>query len=177
MTQDWARLGTLLKQAREGRGLQQKFVAKSLKVERGAIYNIEKGAIKKLTGTIHHYAELVGWNPESLGVVLEGGEPETAGDADRASGSGRRADTAGSVADHNTGGLSLLVRKAMYEGELIDSDVESVRTPNGEIRVAIVARGVPGASGAQLDEAGEVWARLRTAINRAFDEEQGGAGG
>ncbi|MDT0269981.1 helix-turn-helix domain-containing protein [Streptomyces sp. DSM 44915] len=171
MTQDWARLGTMLKRARESRGLQQKFVAKTLKVERGAIYNIEKGAIKKLTGTIHHYAEMVGWTPESLRVVLEGGEPETLDEVERSAARGRPADPG--PAEAPQGGLSLLVRKALSEGDLIDSQVQFLQTGKGELRVTIVARAEPGATAAQLDAAGESWAKLRPALARILDEEQG----
>ncbi|WP_193318006.1 MULTISPECIES: helix-turn-helix transcriptional regulator [Streptomyces] len=172
MTQDWARLGTKLKRARESRGLQQKFVAKSLTVERGAIYNIEKGAIKKLTGTINRYAEMVGWTPESLRLVLEGGEPVTTDDVERSSAVARSGEPA-PAGDPGLAGLSLLVRKALSEGELIDSEVQSLSTPTGQIQVAIVARAQPGASPAQLDEAGALWARLRAALVKALDEERG----
>lgn len=163
----------MLKRARESRGLQQKFVAKSLTVERGAIYNIEKGAIKKLTGTINRYAEMVGWTPESLRTVLEGGDPVTTDDVERSVGGRSAEPAAGGDAGH--AGLSLLVRKALQEGELIDSEVQSLNTPNGQIQVAIVARAQPGATAAQLDQAGAVWARLRAALVKVLDEEQGDA--
>ncbi|TNM29772.1 helix-turn-helix domain-containing protein [Streptomyces sedi] len=173
MTQDWARLGTMLKRARESRGLQQKFVAKSLTVERGAIYNIEKGAIKKLTGTINRYAEMVGWAPESLRLVLEGGDPVTLDDIERST-AGKSQKEPTVAGDSGQAGLSLVVRKALSQGELIDSEVQSLGTPDGQIQVAIVARAQPGATAAQLDQAGAVWARVRAALVKALDEEQDG---
>jgi transcriptional regulator with XRE-family HTH domain len=142
MTSKWARLGEALKAARAERGMEQQDVAEQIGVKRGALHNIERGAIAKVTPTVLTYARIVGWTPESVELVLGGGD------------SVQRDEPAESApAEPAKSDLSLLVQQSLKEGPLIDARVAEVTTPSGRVRATIVIRGENGASPADLLEA------------------------
>ncbi|MGW1989674.1 helix-turn-helix transcriptional regulator [Embleya sp. NPDC001921] len=139
MTRDWTRLGEKLKTARSQRGLEQQDVAESIGVKRGALHNIERGAIAKVTPTVLAYARLVGWTAESVELVLAGGDPIP--------GHGTGDPTPESVAEREVASdLSVLVQQSLRTGPLLDSRVAEVVTPNGRVRATIVIRGEDGSS-------------------------------
>lgn len=139
MTRDWARLGEKLKAARAGR-MEQQQVAAKIGVKRGAIRNIERGAIAKVTPTVLAYARLVEWTDDSVDRVLAGGDP-IAGEAGRPqprseAGVGDERDPAS--------GFSARVKQSLQEGPLIDTRVAELTTPAGRVRATIVIRGEEG---------------------------------
>ncbi|MFJ9573617.1 helix-turn-helix domain-containing protein [Streptomyces bacillaris] len=75
MDRDWARLGSALRAAREDLGLGQLQVAERIGVKRGALRNVERGEISRVTPTVREYARIVGWTEASVDAVLNGGEP------------------------------------------------------------------------------------------------------
>lgn len=138
MTRDWARLGSMLKNAaRVERGMEQQDVAEAIGVKRGALWNIEKGAIAKVTPTVMAYARLVGWADESVEAVLNGGDPVRCDPEPTAPSSEKAPEPAASD-------LSVLVQQALREGPLLESRVAEVNTPSGKVRATIVIRGEDG---------------------------------
>lgn len=75
MDRDWARLGSALRAARDDLGLGQLHVAERIGVKRGALRNVERGEISRVTPTVREYARIVGWTDASIDAVLSGGEP------------------------------------------------------------------------------------------------------
>jgi DNA-binding XRE family transcriptional regulator len=73
----WKRLGRLLRDAREKAGLTRGEFAEVAGVSPKAVYNAEKGEVpkKQQPPTLVKIAIGHGWKPESIGLVLEGGEP------------------------------------------------------------------------------------------------------
>ncbi|GAA2948919.1 hypothetical protein GCM10010518_39730 [Kitasatospora cinereorecta] len=138
MTRNWPRLGEALKTARCERGIEQQDVAETIGVKRGALHNIERGAIARVTPTVLAYARLVGWTDKSVDLVLAGGDPAL------------RDDEKPSVVDPGmlpeapASDLSVLVQQALREGPLLDSRVAEVTTPSGKVRATIVIRGEDG---------------------------------
>lgn len=147
MAPDWTRLGQQLRAARDARGLKQRNVADALGVGRGALHNIEHGAVSQISSTIREYGRLVGWAEGSVEAVLQGGDPKIAQDEPAPPGA-----TEDQSTDSGPPDLSLRVKKALRDGPLLDSRVLRKRTPAGEIVQTIVTRG-PGMTQAQLDEA------------------------
>lgn len=136
MNRNWARLGELLKAARSERGWEQQDVAGRIGVKRGALYNIERGEVSKITPTLIAYARLMGWTDDSIEHVLDGGEPVIReGKPDHV----QRSESAREPSD-----LSIRVQQALKEGPLIDSRVTEVATPSGRVKATIVVRGEEG---------------------------------
>lgn len=73
----WKRLGRLLRDAREGQGQTRKQFAESAGVSEKAVYNAESGQVpsKQQPPSLVKIAAGHGWKPESIGIVLDGGEP------------------------------------------------------------------------------------------------------
>ncbi|MCK1813318.1 helix-turn-helix domain-containing protein [Streptomyces sp. XM4011] len=120
MERDWARLGAELKAARVRLGMEQQEIAEATGKTRGAIANIEKGALRSVSRTVEAYAAKVGWPTERIEEIL----------------SGQGAEDPATPSD-----LSVRVRQALKEGPLIDSKVLRVPTAGGEVQATIVVRG------------------------------------
>ncbi|WP_327415483.1 helix-turn-helix transcriptional regulator [Streptomyces sp. NBC_01233] len=144
MTRDWRRLGEALKAARAERGMEQQDVAEAIGVKRGALHNIEKGAIARVTPTVLAYARLVGWTDPSVEAVLCGGDPVLREDEEA---NPARTETAPEAPASD---LSVLVQQSLREGPLLDARVAEVRTPSGKVRATIVIRGEDGATDEEL---------------------------
>lgn len=143
MDRNWARLGETLKAARSERGMEQQDVAGRIGVKRGALRNIERGEIVKVTPTVLAYARLVGWAENSVERVLDGGDPVLRED----SGPNQAVMPEPAV---EASDLSIRVQQALKEGPLIDSRVTEVTTPSGRVKATIVVRGEEGTSADQL---------------------------
>lgn len=139
MATKWTRLGEKLKAARVELGIEQQAIAAAIGVQRGAIRNIEQGAIAKITPTILAYARIVGWAPGSPERVLAGEEPVHEGERGPAS---APADGRPSPALD----LAVDVQESLTQGPLLKSQVVEVETPAGRVRATIVLRGEEGAS-------------------------------
>lgn len=163
MTDHWARLGAELKAAGKARGLQQKAIAEAIGVGRGAIANIEKGDIKKVSPTVRAYARLVGWTDDSPERVLAGGEPMPTPQQPAL-------EPAHLAIESSQSDLSLRVRQALEEGPLVDSQVLTLRTPGGELRATIVVRGEPDASPEELHDALVAWRDREAALRRLSED-------
>lgn len=137
MDRDWARLGEKLKAARIARGMEQQDVAEKIGVKRGALHNIEKGNIGKVTSTVLAYARLVGWTDQSVDLVLGGGDA-----ADQSTGT--------ETVRELPADLSVHVQQSLREGPLIDARVAEVTTPSGRVKATIVIRGESGTSDENL---------------------------
>lgn len=76
----WMRLGRLFRNARETEGLSRKAFADRADVSEKAVYNAEKGEVPSR----HQPPSLVkiavghGWKPESIQLILDGGDPISA---------------------------------------------------------------------------------------------------
>ncbi|WP_434593491.1 helix-turn-helix transcriptional regulator [Streptomyces sp. A5-4] len=138
MSRDWPRLGEMLKTARAERGMEQQDVAESIGVKRGALYNIDRGAITRVTPTVLAYARLVGWTEKSVDLVLAGGDPVSREDEQPAAPSPETAP------EPPASDLSVLVQQSLREGPLLASRIAEVTTPNGKVRATIVIRGEDG---------------------------------
>ncbi|WP_284576635.1 helix-turn-helix transcriptional regulator [Streptomyces sp. 2P-4] len=136
MSSEWAQLGKSLKAARIELGMEQQDVAAAIGVKRGALHNIERGAIARVTHTVRAYADLVGWTDDSISDVLAGGTPTLKPPEEPA--------PPAPAADPLPAGLSTLVQEALREGPLLGSRVEEVVTPSGRVRATIVIRGEEG---------------------------------
>ncbi|MFD6024519.1 helix-turn-helix domain-containing protein [Streptomyces griseoluteus] len=134
MATKWTRLGEKLRAARVALEIEQQEVAARSGVSRGAIRNIERGDISRVSPTVRQYAAIVGWTEDSLDLVLAGGEPKLAGPAD----------TAVPV------DLAVDVQDSLRRGPLLRSQVVEVETPAGKVRATIVLRGEEGASAEAL---------------------------
>lgn len=73
----WKRLGRLLRDAREGQGLTRKQFAEAAGVSEKAVYNAESGQVpsKQQPPSLVKIAAGHDWKPESIRVILDGGEP------------------------------------------------------------------------------------------------------
>ena len=164
MTRDWAHLGQKLKAARAAREIPQQDLAEAIGVKRGALHNIERGDIRKVTPTVLAYAREVGWAEGSIERVLDGGDPverETGpGESDSAE---QKSESAGEYEAPSD--LSLLVRQSLKEGPLIDARVAEVTTSAGRLKATIVVRGEDGAPMEEL-----LAALRKLKINIEFDE-------
>ncbi|MFE2808821.1 MULTISPECIES: helix-turn-helix domain-containing protein [Streptomyces] len=154
MERDWARLGAELKAARVRLGIEQQDIAEATGKTRGAIANIEKGALRSVSTTVLTYAEKVGWPPDRIDEILdnEGAGPDVATSSD----------------------LSLRVVQALQEGPLLDSQVLTVPTSGGEVQATIVVRGQPGMSPEDLLAALKEWRERERALHGLDDEESDG---
>lgn len=136
MATKWARLGEKLKDARVALNIEQQQIAGAIGVGRGAIRNIERGDITKITPTIRQYAQIVGWSEGDAERVLAGGEPVQGAP----------------VAAPASAGLDLAVdvQESLRRGPLLKSQVVEVKTPSGTVRATIVLRGEDGSSAEDL---------------------------
>ncbi|MDX3507413.1 helix-turn-helix transcriptional regulator [Streptomyces caniscabiei] len=142
MATKWTRLGEKLKAARTVLDIEQQQIAVAVGVGRGAIGNIERGDIAKMTPTIREYARVVGWTDDSPERVLAGGEPVL-----------RDADPEAAVGGQGRGAaldLAVDVQESLRQGPLLQSQVVEVKTPAGKVRATIVLRGEDGQSPEEL---------------------------
>lgn len=142
MATKWTRLGEKLKAARTVLDIEQQQIAVAIGVGRGAIGNIERGDIAKMTPTIREYARIVGWTDDSPERVLAGGEPVLRDADPEAAGSGQGR---GAALD-----LAVDVQESLRQGPLLQSQVVEVKTPAGKVRATIVLRGEDGQSPEEL---------------------------
>ena len=142
MATKWTQLGEKLRAARIDLGIEQQQIAVAVGVTRGAIGNIERGDVARLTPTIREYARAVGWTDDSPERVLAGGEPVLR-DADL---------EAVSSPQERSAGLDLAVdvQESLRKGPLLRSQVVEVETPTGKVRATIVLRGEEGQSAEDL---------------------------
>jgi transcriptional regulator with XRE-family HTH domain len=159
MATKWTRLGQELRAARIDLGIEQQQIAVAIGVGRGAVGNIERGVVAKLTPTIREYARAVGWTDDSPERVLAGGEPVP-----------RHADpqaVSGGEGHGATTDLAVDVQESLRRGPLLRSQVVEVETPTGKVRATIVLRGEEGLS------AEELLASLRAVTVRVSADETG----
>lgn len=73
----WARLGRLLRAARERQGMSQMGLAKTAEVSTKAVQDAEAGRVPKsrMPYTIGPVARVLGWPPGAIEAVLAGAEP------------------------------------------------------------------------------------------------------
>ncbi|MGW4300372.1 helix-turn-helix domain-containing protein [Streptomyces sp. NPDC004646] len=130
MATKWTRLGEELKAARVARGIEQQDVAAQIGVSRGAIRNIERGDITKVSPTVRQYARIVGWTEDSPERVVDGGDPV------------RAESSSASVAPD----LAMDVQESLRRGPLLKSQVVEVETAAGKVRATIILRGEDGST-------------------------------
>ncbi|GAQ64110.1 hypothetical protein SsS58_04500 [Streptomyces scabiei] len=142
MATKWTRLGEKLRAARTDLGIEQQQIAVAVGVTRGAVGNIERGDVARMTPTIREYARVVGWTDDSPERVLAGREPVLR-DAERQDvGSAE----GGAVATD----LAVDVQESLRRGPLLQSQVVEVKTPAGKVVATIVLRGEEGQSPEEL---------------------------
>jgi DNA-binding XRE family transcriptional regulator len=156
----WLRLGRALRAGRKRAGLTQVGVAQAIGVSRTPIQAIERGdQFDKPTGTMRSYASLVGWTPDSIEVVLAGGEPTYQADIE----AGPRPATEG---------LPVRILEEIGEGRLIDTAV--IELPGSNARMTVVVR-APDASPEEIRRDLLAWRRAQRhlqGLGDAGDDEQ-----
>lgn len=160
MKRDWRRLGRALAEAREAAGLTQDKAAKKLGVSLNPVQTIERGASKRVTTTIRAYAHLVGWTPEAVETVLDGGDPTMRSDAAELTATHSRDQSA---ADRLAALPARVVQALSDDGQLIDATVMDLRRPGGG-RAIIVIKGEPDAPPEEIAKDLEEWARKELAL-------------
>ncbi|MEU9777742.1 helix-turn-helix transcriptional regulator [Streptomyces sp. NPDC047968] len=141
MDRDWARLGRLLKAAREARGLEQQAVAAAIGVGRGAMLRVERGDVSRVTPTIVGYAKAVGWTEGSVEAVLAGGEPTTVEPEQPAA---PPAPQAAVTAPDLVRELPWRIKTALSDGPLIDAAVIDLPADDDEdpdAQMVVIVRG------------------------------------
>lgn len=164
MQRDWARLGAALRAARETRGLGQAEVGEQIGVGRGAMRNIERGEIAKVSTTIRAYARAVGWEDGSIEAVLDGGDPIVA-PAD----SGRDAEAVQSITVAAPEELPLRIRAALASGPLIDAAVIPLPGDDDDdpdANMVVILKGGKRATPEQLRRALERWEEMETRLRQ-----------
>ena len=125
------------------------------------VQSIERGTPrKKVTLPIRSYARLVGWTDDSPERVLAGDEPLRVADRDARAAeavASHEAETVASRPASAPSDLSARLRRAIADGQLIDSQVVTIPTEAGEITAAIVVRGQPDMSEEELGRALLEW--------------------
>lgn len=164
MQRDWARLGAVLKAARQERGTNQVEMGERIGLSRSAVQNIERGSIKKVSPALRAFAREVGWTDDSIEEVLAGNPPTMAEHAEPA-----QADETGAA----TSGLPLRIARELEGGQLLDSTVIPLSDDGGG-RMVIVVRGQPDASPEEIKRALLEWERRERQLRaRQTDENQG----
>lgn len=164
MDRDWARLGSALRAARDTLGLEQQQVAERIGVKRGALRNVERGEISRVTPTVREYARIVGWTDASIDAVLSGGEPtrETSPPPDDAA----------TVAVDTPEELPLRIKAALAAaGPLLDTAVIDLPGEDGEdseAQMVIIVKGRGGdATPEQIQKALLQWEKAEAQIRRS----------
>lgn len=161
MTSKWARLGEKLRTARVAHQIGVQQAADAIGIKRGALWNIERGEIARVTPTIRAYAQLLGWSEESIEAVLAGGEPTGRADGDRLDrpetdhdclpgSDDNPQDAEPGVGRQMPSDLSVRIQRALGDGPLLDARVAEVVTPTGLVKATIVIRGESGISSEDL---------------------------
>lgn len=75
----WNRLAELIRTRREDRRMSQQELASAAGTTDRFIRSVEKAERETFNrGTLRTIADVLGWTPDSIGRILEGGEPEVA---------------------------------------------------------------------------------------------------
>lgn len=76
-TEDWTRLGVLLKEAREAQGLSRRALAEGTDLSEKAIQTAEEGRVPsaRWPKSVDVITAALGWAPESARAVLDGDDP------------------------------------------------------------------------------------------------------
>ncbi|MCG6493380.1 helix-turn-helix transcriptional regulator [Kitasatospora sp. A2-31] len=166
MEQDWGRLGRAVREAREAAGLSQVELAELAGLSRSAVQSIERGRAFGAPQLSHRsVAQVLGWTPDSIALVLAGGEPA------RSTPSAMAYQPTVSVAtssetesvDGLLDDLTERVRTALLGGTVADADAIGLgdEPDDGEV-VLIWKRGQrPDATPEQLRADLKKWARLQ----------------
>ncbi|MFC5888533.1 helix-turn-helix transcriptional regulator [Kitasatospora sp. CM 4170] len=166
MEQDWGRLGRAVREAREAAGLSQVELAESAGLSRSAVQSIERGRAFGSPQLSHRsVAQVLGWTPDSVALVLAGGEPARSAPsatAYQSTVSVVPSPDAESV-DELLDDLTARVRAALLGGSVADADAIGLgeEPDDGEV-VLIWKRGQrPDATPEQLRADLKKWARLQ----------------
>lgn len=81
----WKRLGDKVSEARQAAGLSQAGLAKAAQVAPRSVYTAESGYVpsKQMPPSLVKIAIALGWKPESIRLILEGGDPVPADAAEQ----------------------------------------------------------------------------------------------
>ncbi|MDQ3030507.1 MAG: helix-turn-helix domain-containing protein [Actinomycetota bacterium] len=167
--EDWQRLGHMLREARLVARLRQSDVGTAIGVKRGALANIEAGAISKITPTIRAYAKQVGWADGSIEAVLAGRQPTLTPHSED---TGVTSDGVGTPLPSRADALEDLpwrIRAALTEGSLIDSAVIELPAEDGEdpdARMVVVVKGKRQLNPEQLKRALLQWEKAEEQLRR-----------
>ncbi|NYV73652.1 helix-turn-helix transcriptional regulator [Streptomyces sp. UH6] len=168
MTQDWARLGALLRTAREDRlALSQADLGERIGVGRNALRAVEAGTGKRITPTIRRYAHEVGWTEDSIESVLAGGEPVLREDSADTAAQAVQADAVTELAKALVARLPARVLQELADGEVMDTDIVDLRKDGSSaVMTLVVKRGDGPAQPDQVREDLSAWAKAQRELRR-----------
>lgn len=162
MTQQWERLGAMLKAGREALPMTQAELGQRLGVERNTLRLIENGTSKRITATIRAFAREIGWADGSIEKVLDGGEPELAG-----------AQPAVPAAAPQDLGLSPRLYRELQQGRVLENVLVDL-TPSGSLGVAVVLIERPHVAVApdQMDSDMRAWSRVQRQLLQLMAQQE-----
>ncbi|MGK4583453.1 helix-turn-helix domain-containing protein [Kitasatospora sp. HPMI-4] len=157
MSMDWVRLGVAIRDARDAIGWTQQELANRSQVSVATIRQLEGGKQR----TRHSLAadrvgSALGWTPESVKAVLDGGKPTTGAAAEAPAEPGASADA--------LAGLSLRIRRELAAGQVLDGAVLDLPAA-GRLSVVMIPLVPEDASEDEIQAALEEWKRLHLQRN------------
>lgn len=162
MSEDWARLGAAVREAREAKGLTQAALATEVGVGETTIANVERARTRRKTATLRAIVRVLGWTTDSIEAVL-------AGDAPRPVEPDFVVPTAdGPLAvDVKTytgpDGMPLRIAQALTEGATLDTTIVPLG-PGADM--VVVVKGKPTASPEELRAALLAWEKREGHLER-----------
>lgn len=165
MTEDrtklqWGRLATVIRAAREARGLSQEALAARAGVAEGSVQNLESGKPRnRMPQTLAKIEPHLGWAAGSGRLILDGGDPIPA-DTDSA------ADDSDADPDKLRRKLPLrIVDELESDDPLLDSAVIELPGTDGA-RMTVVVHGSPDATPQEIQDALIAWRKAEQSLRR-----------
>lgn len=175
MEQDWGRLGRAVMEARKAAGLSQIELADAAGLSRSAVQSIERGRPFGSPQLSHRsVAQVLGWTPDSVAVVLGGGEPVRSAPAAEAFGPTVSVAAGVEPVDELLDDLTERVRAALLGGTVADADAIGLgdEPDDGEV-VLIWKRGErPDVTPEQLRADLKKWARLQRVAREILADDE-----
>lgn len=161
MSEDWARLGAAVREAREAKGLTQAGLGAEVGVGETTIANVERARTRKVTPTLRSIARVLGWTPGSIDALLGGGSPTAQPDlvAHRDDGPPTLIEMKSFARD----GMPLRIAQALTEGETLDTTIVPLG-PGADM--VVVVKGRPTASPEELRAALLAWEKREGHLER-----------
>lgn len=171
MERDWTRLGGMLAAAREARAITQQEMADRIGVKRNALWRLERGESKRVTGTHRAYARHVGWAAGSIERVLDGLDPvvgESPGDSPTQGLDGSSVENGPAYAR----GMPSRVAVQVANGDVYDTDIIDLSTSSSAPLVMIAKDLPPDATEEERRTYVRMWTRIQREVRQIVDDER-----